>query len=43
MSNNAVFRPRLFDSFFGAGFECSSHRRRDGHQLDLIAATGHDR
>ncbi|MFL6829808.1 MAG: hypothetical protein ACJ8D5_04195 [Sphingomicrobium sp.] len=32
-----------FDSFFGAGFECSSHRRRDGVRLDLIRATGHDR
>jgi hypothetical protein len=32
-----------FDSFFMAGFECSSHRRRDGVRLDLIKATGHDR
>ena len=23
--------------------ECSTHRRRDGRRLDLIAATGHDR
>ncbi len=30
-----------FRSFFLGGFECSSHRRRDGQQLDLIAATGH--
>ncbi|GBD49479.1 beta-glucosidase [Methylopila sp. Yamaguchi] len=29
-------------SFFVAGFECSSHRRADGVRLDLIAATGHD-
>jgi beta-glucosidase/6-phospho-beta-glucosidase/beta-galactosidase len=28
---------------FLAGFECSSLRRSDGRQLDLIAATGHDR
>jgi hypothetical protein len=34
---------RNFDSFFQAGFECSSHRRRDGVRLDLIKATGHDR
>ena len=34
---------RTFASFFGAGFECSSHRRRDGVRLDLIRATGHDR
>ena len=33
----------MFDSFFQAGFECSSHRRRDGVRLDLIRATGHDR
>lgn len=32
-----------FDSFFQAGFECSSHRRKDGVRLDLIRATGHDR
>ncbi|HKP33983.1 MAG TPA: hypothetical protein VJT70_04295 [Sphingomicrobium sp.] len=25
-----------------AGFECSSHRRRDGVRLDLIRATSHD-
>jgi hypothetical protein len=25
-----------------AGFECSSHRRRDGQRLDLLRATGHD-
>lgn len=33
----------IFTSFFQAGFECSSHRRRDGVRLDLIRATGHDR
>jgi hypothetical protein len=33
----------LFSSIFLAGFECSSHRRRDGRRLDLIEATGHDR
>jgi beta-glucosidase/6-phospho-beta-glucosidase/beta-galactosidase len=32
-----------FDSFFQAGFECSSHRRKDGVRLDLIKATGHDK
>ena len=36
-------RPRLFASFFGGGFECSTHRRRDRRRLDLLAATGHDR
>jgi beta-glucosidase/6-phospho-beta-glucosidase/beta-galactosidase len=34
---------KMFASFFQAGFECSSHRRRDGVRLDLIRATGHDR
>jgi hypothetical protein len=32
-----------FDSFFQAGFECSSHRRSDGVRLDLIRATSHAR
>ena len=32
-----------FASFFQAGFECSSHRRKDGVRLDLIRATSHDR
>lgn len=36
-------RGTTFASFFQAGFECSSHRRRDGVRLDLIRATGHDR
>src|SRR5215207_4664891 len=31
-----------FDSFFMAGFECSSQRRADGIRLDLIRATAHD-
>ncbi|NIJ92923.1 beta-glucosidase/6-phospho-beta-glucosidase/beta-galactosidase [Xanthomonas campestris] len=35
--------PTVFDSFFMAGFECSTHRRRDGRRLDLIAGTQHDR
>jgi beta-glucosidase/6-phospho-beta-glucosidase/beta-galactosidase len=34
---------QTFDSFFMAGFECSSHRRRDGVRLDLIRATSHDK
>lgn len=35
-------QPRLFSSFLMGGFEGSSHRRSDGRQLDLIAATRHD-
>jgi beta-glucosidase/6-phospho-beta-glucosidase/beta-galactosidase len=34
---------RLFSTFFGGGFECSSHRLDTGKRLDLVAATGHDR
>lgn len=36
-------RAYSFDSFLMAGFECSSHRRKDGVRLDLIGATSHDR
>ena len=32
-----------FPTFFGGGFECSTHRRGDGQRLDLLAATAHDR
>ena len=34
--------PSIFSSFLQGGFECSTHRRRDGRRLDLIAATAHD-
>jgi beta-glucosidase/6-phospho-beta-glucosidase/beta-galactosidase len=33
---------QLFKSFFLGGFECSTHRRRDGRRLDLIRSTRHD-
>ncbi|HEY8610626.1 MAG TPA: beta-glucosidase [Roseomonas sp.] len=36
------FRPSLFKSFFLGGFECSTHRRRDGRRLDLLHDTRHD-
>ena len=32
----------LFRSFVLGGFECSTHRRRDGKRLDLIRSTRHD-
>ena len=32
-----------FASFFMAGFEAATHRRRDGVRLDLLRATAHDR
>lgn len=38
-----MFSPSLLKSFHMGGFECSTHRRRDGRRLDLLAATGHDR
>jgi beta-glucosidase/6-phospho-beta-glucosidase/beta-galactosidase len=31
-----------FRSFFLGGFECSTHRRRDGRRIDVLASTGHD-
>src|SRR5258705_12547453 len=37
-----VKRAPLFDSFFLGGFECSTHRLRNGKRLDEIAATRHD-
>ncbi len=33
----------LFRSFVQAGFECSTHKRRDGTRLDLLRATEHDK
>ncbi|MEE4665175.1 family 1 glycosylhydrolase [Pseudomonas alliivorans] len=33
--------PGLFKSFVMGGFECSTHRRRDGKRLDLLYSTGH--
>jgi len=41
-SADAVVRQRLLESFFLGGFECSTHLRRAGRRLDLIAATAHD-
>lgn len=34
--------PSTFHTFFIGGFECSSHRPRNGKRLDLIEATNHD-
>lgn len=34
--------PSLLASFIQGGFECSTHKRRDGRRLDLLTATGHD-
>ena len=40
---NALSEAQPFRSFFLGGFECSTHRRRDGRRLDLLAATKHSR
>ncbi|MFC2998980.1 beta-glucosidase [Falsiroseomonas tokyonensis] len=37
-----TFPAPLFQSFFLAGFECSSHRNMSRRRLDMIAATRHD-
>jgi glycosyltransferase involved in cell wall biosynthesis len=34
---------KLFQSYFQAGFECSTHRLRNGKRLDIIASSEHDR
>lgn len=34
--------PTLFTSVIQGGWESSTHRRRDGRRLDVIAAIGHD-
>ena len=33
---------RPFQSFFLGGFECATHRHRDGRRLDVLATTAHD-
>ena len=35
-----MYKP-IFSSFFQGGFECSTHRLRDGRKLDLVESTGH--
>ena len=32
-----------FDSFFMGGFECATHRRRDGARVDAVVGQDHDR
>lgn len=33
----------IFESFFQAGFECSTHKLRNGKRLDLLKSTEHER
>ena len=40
-AEGAAAKP-LFRSFLQGGFECSTHRRRDGRQLDLLSGSRHD-
>lgn len=35
--------PRLFNSFFIGGFECSTHYTREHKRVDVLAVSGHDR
>jgi hypothetical protein len=41
-SFGAIPCERILKSFFGGGFECSTHKRGSGERLDLIAATKHE-
>ena len=41
--HSSVSASNVFASFFIGGFECSTHRLRNGRRLDLIASTQHDR
>jgi beta-glucosidase/6-phospho-beta-glucosidase/beta-galactosidase len=40
--SEGIPRTPIFRSFFAGGFECSTHRNRNGRRLDLVAATHHD-
>lgn len=42
LSPPALQPSSVFQSFFLGGFECSTHRRRDGRRLDLVASTRHE-
>jgi beta-glucosidase/6-phospho-beta-glucosidase/beta-galactosidase len=38
-----MHRPSIFSSFWMGGFESACHINRQGHRLDMLAATQHDR
>jgi polysaccharide biosynthesis protein PelF len=42
MLGSSVLR-QIFQSFLQAGYECSTHKLRNGRRLDLVSATQHDR
>ena len=42
-SPDAIVGRPMFNSYFMAGFECSSHRLRSGRRLDMVAATDHEK
>ncbi|MBW3617998.1 MAG: beta-galactosidase, partial [Proteobacteria bacterium] len=42
--NLSVIRSDVpFESFFMGGFECATHRRRDGARVDAVVGQDHDR
>jgi beta-glucosidase/6-phospho-beta-glucosidase/beta-galactosidase len=41
-SRRGTLQEFMFASFIQAGFECSSHKSRNGKRLDLTASTRHD-
>ena len=43
MCDKTLAESGFFASFIQGGFECSTHRRKDGKRLDLVASTLHDR
>lgn len=42
-SADAIVGQPIFNSYFMAGFECSTHQLRSGKRLDMVAATEHDK
>jgi len=42
-TRSRTLAPPLFKSFIQGGFECSTHKLRNGKRLDMVAATRHDR
>jgi hypothetical protein len=43
MSSSLLSADVPFDSFFMGGFECATHRRRDGARVDAVVGQAHDR
>ncbi|HEX8143840.1 MAG TPA: hypothetical protein VF553_14675 [Pyrinomonadaceae bacterium] len=43
INSGTLMSAALFKSFFLGGFECSTHRTREGRRLDMLASTEHDK